>query len=194
MGAGEAGINNGYLPSDAPHKFLDADEWGEDKDVRRVILQSGSLCGLGSDDDDAEDGNKGSEGKDESSEGEGTKNRCVGAGKAIVDTTFTPTETEKRYIFSVQSPDDGVIRSVHVAVTMNDAHEVFIQALGAGKRTNPSCTAGGSKEEMYQCDVNAVDDLVDTWNRDGSVPTPGGYGVGFVKYVLAPEMVRSLRG
>ena len=74
-----------YLPSSTPYKFLNADEWGEDMDVRRLILQSGSLCGSGI-----------------------WSNHCVSMGKAIVDSTFTPTKTEKRWIFSVQSGRGGI--------------------------------------------------------------------------------------
>jgi len=157
-----------YLPSDAPFKFLDADEWGDDKDVRRVILQSGSLCGSGI-----------------------WSNHCVNMGKAIVDTTFTPSQTEKRYIFSVQSGWGG-IKNVKVAVTKNAAHEVLIKAIDAGYVMR-ACGADGSQEELLKCDINRHTDMPTVYKSGGSIPTPGGYGIGFVKYTLAPEMVISLR-
>ena len=76
---------------------------------------------------------------------------------------------------------------------MNAANEVLIQAIDAGW-LNRACAADGSQAEMYKCDVVRHADLASQYKADGSMSTPSGYGVGFVKYTLAPEMVLSLRG
>ena len=204
-GGGGGGASGAYLPSASPFKFLDVNEWGVDKDVRRVMLQSGSLCaaalegggeGEGEGEDEGTECSKAgySSSSSSSSSSSPSRGRCVSTGKAVVDTSFTPTETEKRYIFSVHDHARGVVKSVHVAVTMNpDTHDVFIQALAAGELKH-ACAGDSSKEESYKCDVNAIEDLPSSWNKDGNVSLSQAARVGFIKYMLAPEMVRSLRG
>ena len=76
---------------------------------------------------------------------------------------------------------------------MNSDNEVLIQAIDAGWLTRP-CAADGSQAEMYKCDVMRHADLASQYKADGTMGTPAGYGVGFVKYTLAPEMLLSLRG
>ena len=160
--------NGQYLPH-TPDRFmfLRSGEWGDDMDVRRVLLQSGSLCGSGI-----------------------YSNHCVNMGKAIVDETWTATDSETRYVFVVQSGPNG-LKNVKVAVQKDASDNVFITAIDAGYLMR-SCAGSSAKDEMYKCDVQSFENVGSNYKSGGSVPTPSGYGVGFVKYTLAPEMSPSL--
>ena len=157
-----------YLPGfPNKHQFLSAGEWGQDMDVRRVLLQSGSLCGSGI-----------------------YSNHCVNMGKAVVDETWTATASETRYIFTVQS-GPGMLKNVKVAVQKDENDDVFITAIDAGYLNRP-CAASSSAADLYACDVQNAENMGANYKHSGGMPTPGGYGVGFVKYTLAPEMSPSL--
>ena len=109
-----------YLPGfPNKHQFLSAGEWGQDMDVRRVLLQSGSLCGSGI-----------------------YSNHCVNMGKAVVDETWPATAIETRYIFTVQS-GPGMLKNVKVAVQKDENDDVFITAIDAGYLNRP-CAASSS--------------------------------------------------
>ena len=135
-----------YLPGfPNKHQFLSAGEWGQDMDVRRVLLQSGSLCGSGI-----------------------YSNHCVNMGKAVVDETWPATAIETRYIFTVQS-GPGMLKNVKVAVQKDENDDVFITAIDAGYLNRP-CAASSSAADLYACDVQNAENMGANYKNSGACP------------------------
>ena len=107
-----------------------------------------------------------------------------------LDKMNTATASETRYIFTVQS-GPGALKNVKVAVQKDENDDVFITAIDAGYLNRP-CAASSSSADLYACDVQNAENMGANYKNSGGMPTPGGYGVGFVKDTLAPEMSPSL--
>ena len=152
--------------------IMKAGEWGEDIDVRRVLLTFGSICG-----------------------GAINYDHCM-AAKAFVDPDFVPTEFEKQWVFVViEGRNTGYFKMIKVIVFNNGDGAVRMKSVIAGYIAMERDTADiNTFDSMYH-------DIGTAWKDSNNMPvalapsaTAVGYGLGAVNFDLAREMSASLKG
>lgn len=164
--------NDAYLTTYTMHE---AGTWGADQDVRRVILTAAGTCGGSS-----FDGN------------------CVGTYTPFIDTRFTPTENEQRWLLISFVGQADTVKMVQVRVyaeagavkisTMSRAWWRYTNGFNSGERS-------GFEYDPY---FEGFDPVATYASPDGSDPNvdanfaAGGYGVGTLRWLLAVEMLPSL--
>ena len=160
-------------------KYLTTDQlyapgtWGEDLDARRLIPISGGPCGQSI-----------------------MNGHCVGMYTAVVDKQWTPTATEKRWILATIS---GHLKMVRIRVYVENG-ALKVQAIRAAyANSGYESTAAAAQRGPYDRDTLRSDFDVSNayYSPIGSFSfadrfSSHGYGIGAIKWMLAPEMVPSL--
>lgn len=170
-------MNDNFLtPNDGGRKVLRRGEWGEDMDVRRIIPKNAALCGNAI-----------------------YYANCFMMGKAYGDTSFTPTKFEKRWIFVIV--EHVYFKMIRISVTYNpDDGAVYMKVVDAGYISHVRDANDIDTSDSMAYDVS------DRYARRNYMPvaecfahlcgageSPGGYGIGAIKFDIASEMSASLR-
>ena len=171
-----AETNDPFLLGD-DYVLLAPGTWGEDMDVRRVVMKNAAMCGewLG-------------------------YGKCIMTSVAFADLEFTPTKFEKRWIFSLIN--DQMIKMVRVSVTYDESDgSVHARAMDARRvdhtrDPNDYLTSDSLAFDMSEKFHGGIDrpvaECFDFACEAGMESR--GYGIGGLKYLLAPEMSLSLKG
>ena len=164
---------NKYLTNDDDGMVVfEPGTWGEDVDIRRVLLTFGSICG-----------------------GAINYDHCM-AAKAFVDPDFTPTEFQKQWVFVVvEGRAQGYFKMCKVVVFNNGDGAVRMKTVIAGYIAMDRDVANiNTFDSMFH-------DIAEAWTNSNSMPvalvpttTATGYGIGAVNFDLAQEMSASLVG
>ena len=157
--------NDAFLST---YTIAQAGTWGEDIDARRLILITGSPCGVSV-----------------------TRSGCTGAYTATPFTDFTPTANEKQWILGsiMGRPWYKMVR-VRVFV---DGGALKIQTMAA-RWADPGSVSGQYDFDPMRDGFN----VMAAWNNPAgslnvaSRNSADGYGVSTLKWSLAPEMSPSL--
>jgi len=153
-------------------QILAPGQWGEDMDVRRVILKNGVLCG-----------------------GSIAFSNCM-FGKAFpvdpakVSDYSGPTKTKKQWMVIVI--EDVFFKMVRVEISLNANKGVDARVIDAGYVYHPRTADVLTSDSMS---INGSE----KWAQRNGMPAAadvngGGYGLGGFKFDLAAEMSTSLRG
>lgn len=169
--AGKIGFSNAkYLTDD---QLYAAGTWGQDIDARRLIPISGGPCGQSI-----------------------MSGHCVGMYTVAPDTSFTATANEKRWILGTIS---GHMKMVRIRVYVQNGALKVAAIRAAYANSGYETSAAAASRGPYDRDPLRPDlDLNALWNSPvGSFSFAGsysghGYGVGALKWMLAPEMSPSL--
>lgn len=165
--------NDAYLTTFTLHE---ADTWGKDIDVRRIILTGAGTCG-----------------------GSSYSGHCVGVYSAFPDSSYADSENEQRWILVsfIGNAETGKMIRVRV---YNDNGAVKISTVSRawindnGFKYDPS--RSGFEYDPYRSDFDAVHSFNNPSDSDTSVDSSfagGGYGIGSIRWLLAPEMSPSLK-
>lgn len=152
---------------------LQAGKWGEDIDVRRVLLTFGSICG-----------------------GAINYDHCM-AAKAFIDPDFTPTEFQKQWVFVViEGRNQGYFKMCKVVVFNNGDGAVRMKTVIAGyiamqRDLNDINTFDSMYHEIGEAWTNSNNMPIALAPTGGSL---SGYGIGAINFDLAQEMSASLVG
>jgi len=147
--------------------------WGQDIDARRLIPISGGTCGQSI-----------------------ANGHCVGMYTAVADEQFTATASEKRWILSTIS---GHLKMVRIRVYVQDG-ALKVEAIRAAyANSGYESRAEAAKQGPFDRDQlrpsfnvnNAYYRPVGSFSFADKF-TSHGYGVGALKWMLAPEMAPSL--
>jgi hypothetical protein len=170
-------MNDEFLTPDAGgQKVINAGDWGEDMDVRRIIPKNAALCG------DAIN-----------------RANCIMMGKAYGDTSFEPTKFEKRWIFVIV--EHVYFKMIRISVTYNpDDGAVYMRVVDAGYISHVRDANDIDTSDSMAYDVS------ERYARRSFMPvaqcfsrlcqsgkSPAGYGIGAIKFDIASEMSVSLR-
>ena len=155
-------------------KMYDAGTWGMDLDVRRVVFQSGGMCGK-----------------------DWFEGRCIRMLAPERYTSFTATAQEAQWVFVIAGGGNSEMIRVRV-YQQNGA--VMVQAAEAkrtGQCPNPPMhyykTQFHREFDVLQCSIS----IKDRWAAGSAKPiaatsTSSGFGIGSVQWMLAAEMSASL--
>ena len=163
--------NEAYLTT---HTLHDAESFGTDADVRRIILTSAGTCG-----------------------GSSFGGNCVGVFSAFPDTSFSATATEQRWIMTSFVGDRETAKMMAVRVYLEDGAAKIATIRSAWKNDNGFHNNAGRSGFEYD-PLRSGFDSVDSYNNNDGTQAcdrsfaDGGYGIGSLKWLLAPEMVPSL--
>jgi len=158
-------------------QILAPGQWGEDMDVRRVIMKNAVLCG-----------------------GSINYRNCM-FGKAFpVDPSklsaelkgaySAPSKNEKQWIFVII--EDVYFKMIRISVTLTASKGVHARVVDAGYISH-------SRTEDVTTSDSMAYDVSSRYNSKSYMPVAsgfdaGGYGVGGFKFDIAAEMSTSLRG
>jgi len=167
-------LDTGMLSTTTPTQLLAPGSWGEDLDVRRVIMRSGTLCG-----------------------GSINWKNCMFSNAVAVNPAHWgdysgPTNTKKQWLIVLM---DGYFKAQRVEVYLGSDKGVYVKAINA-----KWVVRGTDASDPTTFDPLAYD-LSDEMSRspnnmpvaEGSYESDG-YGVGALTFQLAAEMSASLRG
>ncbi len=168
-------LNDRFLPDTSGGLVVHTYGDNEDLDARRIIPKNAALCG-----------------------GAINYANCFMSGKAFVDTSFTPTKQEKRWIFVIV--EHVYFKMIRISVTL-DGHDVRMRVVDAGYISHIR-----NANDIDTSDSMAYD-VTDRYRRRSFMPvadcfahlctgglSPSGYGVGAIKFDIASEMSFSLKG
>lgn len=168
-------MNNRFLEDSATGRSVHTFGENEDLDVRRIIPKNAALCG-----------------------GAISNGNCIMTGKAYVDTAFTPTQQEKRWIFVIV--EHVYFKMIRISVFL-DGHDVRMRVVDAGYISHVRDANDIDTSDSMAYDVS------ERYSRRRYMPvadcfahlctsglSPRGYGIGSIKFDIAPEMSFSLRG
>lgn len=168
-------MNDRFLPKIATGRVVHTFGENEDLDVRRIIPKNAALCG-----------------------GAISRGNCIMTGKAYVDTSFTPTQQEKRWIFVIV--EHIYFKMVRITVKL-EGHDVRMGVVDAGYIDHVRDANDIDTSDSMAYDVS------ERYSRRkfqyiaecfAHLCTSGldhrGYGLGSIKFDIAPEMSFSLRG
>ena len=168
-------LNDRFLPDTSGGLVVHTYGDNEDLDARRIIPKNAALCG-----------------------GAIYYANCFMSGKAFVDTSFTPTKQEKRWIFVIV--EHVYFKMIRISVTL-DGHDVRMRVVDAGYISHIR-----NANDIDTSDSMAYD-VTDRYRRRRFMPvadcfahlctgglSPDGYGVGAIKFDIASEMSFSLKG
>ena len=164
--------NDAYLSTYTMHE---AGTWGKDVDVRRVILTAAATCG-----------------------GSSYSGNCVGTYTPFVDTRFTPTADEQRWLLISFVGEVDTVKMVSVRV-YNEGGAIKISAMDrAWWRHRNGFNSGlrsGFEYDPYAEGFDPVAAYASPEGRADGVDrrfSDGGYGIGTLRWLLAVEMSPSL--
>ena len=163
--------NDAYLTTYTMHE---AGTWGEDVDVRRVILTAAATCG-----------------------GSSYGGNCVGTFTPFVDTRFTPTADEQRWLLISFVGEAETVKMIQVRV-YNEGGAIKISTMSRAWWRHRDGFNSGARSG-FEYDPYAGFDPVARYDSpdggDNSVDrkfSDGGYGIGTLRWLLAVEMSPSL--
>jgi hypothetical protein len=164
--------NDAYLSTYTMHE---AGTWGKDVDVRRVILTAAATCG-----------------------GSSYSGNCVGTFTPFVDTRFTPTADEQRWLLISFVGEVDTVKMVSVRV-YNEGGAIKISAMDRAwwrhRNGFNSGTRSGFEYDPYAEGFDPVAAYASPEGRADGVDrrfSDGGYGIGTLRWLLAVEMSPSL--
>lgn len=163
----------GMLSASTPAQLLAPGSWGQDIDVRRIVLRTGTICGSWI-----------------------NWQNCMFANAIPVNPDHWgdysgPTKTKKQWLIVLM---DGYFKATRIEVTVGKDGGVYSRAIDA------RYVERGTTEDPSSFDPLAYDlsQLMAVTPRRAPVAqgpySSGGYGVGALTFQLAAEMSASLRG
>ena len=168
-------MNDRFLPDTGSGRLIHTFGENQDLDARRIIPKTGAVCG-----------------------GAINYANCFMGGKAFVDTSFTPTKTEKRWMFVMM--EGPWFKMIRTTVTLQ-GRDVYMRVMDAGyyphirdqNDVETSDTMAYDASQRYQSRrFMPVADCFAHLCTSGL--SPSGYGLGSLKFDIASEMSVSLRG
>ena len=167
-------LDEGPLSSSVPKQLLAPGTWGEDLDVRRVILRSGTICGSWI-----------------------NHKNCMFANAVAVNPDHWsdyngPTKNSKQWLIVLM---DGYFKAQRIEVTLGSDGGVYARAIEARYIVRSTDPADPSTFDPLAYDLS--EQMSTTMSSapvaEGSYDA-GGYGTGAITFHLAAEMSASLRG
>ena len=167
-------FDSGLLSSSTPTQLLAPGTWGEDIDVRRVILRTGTLCG-----------------------GSINWENCMFANAIPANPVHWsdysgPTKTKKQWLIVLM---DGYFKMQRIEVTVGDDEGVYARGINAKYVVRSVDSSDPSTFDPLAYDLSQLLSASPQTQpiAQGSY-TSSGYGVGALTFQLAAEMSASLRG
>jgi hypothetical protein len=149
--------------------------WGEDLDVRRVIMRSGTLCGSAI-----------------------NHRNCMFSNAVAVNPAHWsdysgPSKTKKQWLIVLM---DGYFKAQRIEVFVGSDNGVYVKAVNAKWVVRGFDAADPTTFDPLAYDLSAqMSSSPNTMGvAEGSYSTGNGYGVGALTFQLAAEMSVSLRG